>query len=133
MRRNPLDSELDAMGDQVFVTCDAAASQGDGNEAPSCDASTIASAKRACTAAGIPCDVAVSRNAAMCIATTDRDLSTLEGPYMELVYHAGYQRPVWNVVTVRRHIVGGGRGGDVYTVDASDGAFLGVYYWEERP
>ena len=131
---NPILTDADAVGDQVFALCEASDSEEPTDEPPTCDVSTIGGAERGCEEDGAPCDgtIAVSRAAAICIADERADISSLEGPYAELIYHSGYKRPVWSVLTVTNVYITGGRGGDVYMIDAANGGYLGKVDWNRR-
>jgi hypothetical protein len=69
----------------------------------------------------------------LCVAGEAADLTTREGPYVELIYHSGFQRPVWNVFTITNVADGGGRAGGTYTIDAASGELLGTFGWNETP
>jgi hypothetical protein len=100
-----------------------------------CDASTLAAAERECDEDGSPCagTIVVSRTAALCIASEEAGLTTLEGPYVELTYHYGFKRPIWNVFTVNSVTDDGARSGGSYAIDAASGELLGSSGWSETP
>jgi hypothetical protein len=81
---------------------------------------------------GAPCDgaITVSREAAVCIVQQRNELTTLEGPYVELGYDETFHKPVWNVMTVTSTgSAQTNRGGAGYTVDATNGDYLDSFGW----
>ena len=137
MSDNPIRTEADVTGDQVFAGC-ASPMVEPGEPIPDtepCDASTLAAAERECDADGAPCGgkVSVSRTAALCIAAQGEQLETLEGPYAELFYHSTYRVPVWTVSTVTSKSEAGQSGGASYTIDATTGELLATHGWSAEP
>lgn len=134
MDEHPLVTEADARGDQVFSGCGAPPPGTPNPEPVACDASTIAGTERECELENMPCAnaIAVSRAAALCIAMENFDLTTLEGPYLELGFHSTFATPTWNVITVTA-ADGATRGGAIYTIDATDGEVLGSFGWFAVP
>ncbi len=131
---HPVVAESDLRGDQIFAPCAARAPEP--GETPSemevaCEASTVAAAERGCELAGTPCTgaIVVSKAAALCVAGQNGDLTAVDGPYAELIYHSGFQVPVWNIFTVTE-VGPGSRRGNIFTVDATTGEFLRSALWE---
>lgn len=117
---HPIASLQDTTGDQI-ITCAGTPS----------DYSTLAAAESECRSGGYPCVGAttISRAASVCIAETQSDYTTLEGPYAELLYDADFMRPIWAVYTVTNIVENAIPAGASYRIDSSSGEVLATFDW----
>lgn len=96
-----------------------------------CPPTTRADVEAQCADAGAPCDgtIAVGHDAAVCVAQEAGLADGLSGLRATLLYHNGYQRPVWNV---QNTLVdqSGSSSGEAVTVDAATGDALETTQWQ---
>jgi len=87
------------------------------------DPEVISGVEAECVAAGPPCTVSVTPEAAACVAHSN---GLPEGPQTSwLVYHHTFETAVWNIQVVLDERPDG-MDGQVASVDAGSGEFLGL-------
>jgi len=99
-----------------------------------CEPPSVSDIEEQCAAEGHACDglIAVTRDAAACIAEVEGMAEGLEGLKVDLIYNHTYNLPIWAVSNILTQS-GDASSGKSLAISAVDGEVLGESQWMVQP